>query len=483
MPVENGIQPQVRRGKAITVKTHSRHAYVDASKHMLDDPESEPAEEELLELDAEEEEEEAPPQDDSEELEMWMRQTRRAHLLTPAQEEDLAKKVQAADHARKIRFRMLSEQGGWLLFAHLNGTRYRVNDVLPVEPYELEDHDAFERLLRNYSLEELGLYVIVETDPMSTVDVRSEEDARERLLSNSTVNTAQHDWEKACDRLWRLIHNDQVPMTVERQNLKSPFEVFTREQIKLVLKDGRAAKKQLIESNLRLVVSIAKKYNARGIPLADLIQEGNLGLIRAVEKFDWRKGFRFSTYATWWIRRAIARAIINQGRTIRIPVYVAELINKVMKTANTLQQELHREPTPEEVAEKVQMSPDRVQEMLRVAVEPLSLETPVGEKDNSSIGDFIPSTNMPTPSDVTWSLIRREEIDGILGRLTSRERDVVRLRFGLDDGRARTLEEVGAALNVTRERVRQIELRAMKKLRHIGQELSAQGFTITPNPR
>ncbi len=372
MQVEPKQLNPARRGKSITVRASSRGAYIDANKHMLLD--EEPAAEDLLELEEEEEEEEQ-QQDEGEELEMWMRQTRRAHLLTPAQEEHLAKRVQARD---------LAEQDKWANVAELYN--------LPAN-YKWTDFDR-----------------------------------------------------------------------------------------KDVMRQGMQAKQQLIESNLRLVVSIAKKYNARGIPLADLIQEGNLGLIRAVEKFDWRKGFRFSTYATWWIRRAIARAIINQGRTIRIPVYVAELINKVMKTATALQQELHREATPEEVAEKVGMSTDRVQEMMRVAVEPLSLETPVGEKDNSSIGDFVPSTSMPSPSDVTWNLIRREEIDSILGRLTGRERDVVRLRFGLDDGRARTLEEVGLALNVTRERVRQIELRAMKKLRHIGQELASQGFSITPSP-
>ena len=285
-----------------------------------------------------------------------------------------------------------------------------------------------------------------------------------------------------------IILDDEDEIDIEKIDLSVPDGVSIEDPVRMYLKEigkvpllsaeeeielakrmeegDEEAKKRLAEANLRLVVSIAKRYVGRGMQFLDLIQEGNLGLIKAVEKYDYRKGFKFSTYATWWIRQAITRAIADQARTIRIPVHMVETINKLVRVQRQLLQELGREPSPEEIAENMDIPVERVREIQKISQEPVSLETPIGEEEDSHLGDFIQDDNVPVPAEAAASTLLKEQLVEVLGTLTEREQKVLRLRFGMDDGRARTLEEVGKEFNVTRERIRQIEAKALRKLRH-----------------
>ena len=274
---------------------------------------------------------------------------------------------------------------------------------------------------------------------------------------------------------------DKIDLSVpEGVSIEDPVRMYLKEIGKVSLlsadeeielakrmeKGDEAAKKRLAEANLRLVVSIAKRYVGRGMLFLDLIQEGNLGLIKAVEKFDYRKGYKFSTYATWWIRQAITRAIADQARTIRIPVHMVETINKLIRVSRQLLQELGREPTPAEIGKEMGFSEEKVREIQKISQDPVSLETPIGEEEDSHLGDFIPDEDAPAPAEAASYTLLKEQLSEVLGTLTEREEKVLRLRFGLDDGRTRTLEEVGKEFNVTRERIRQIEAKALRKLRH-----------------
>ncbi len=324
-------------------------------------------------------------------------------------------------------------------------------------------------------------------------DMTLEEEQFDKILETLEQNNVDvlriiDDDEDVSDEEIIMIDEEEVDVDVENIELTVPDGISIEDPVRMYLKEigkvpllsaeeeidlakrmelgDQEAKKRLAEANLRLVVSIAKRYVGRGMLFLDLIQEGNLGLIKAVEKFDYRKGYKFSTYATWWIRQAITRAIADQARTIRIPVHMVETINKLIRVSRQLLQELGREPSPEEIAVDMNMPVERVREILKISQEPVSLETPIGEEEDSHLGDFIQDDNVPVPSDAAAFTLLKEQLVEVLGTLTEREQKVLRLRFGLDDGRARTLEEVGKEFNVTRERIRQIEAKALRKLRH-----------------
>lgn len=333
-------------------------------------------------------------------------------------------------------------------------TTKEITDALEKLDYDVEQMDSFYDSCAANNIEIID--DIITDDSLDMVNPEDDLDQDGVDISISTDGIAIDDPVKIY-----LKEIGRVPLLTSEEEIQLAEKMSSGNE-----KDAKKARKRLAEANLRLVVSIAKKYVGRGMSFLDLIQEGNMGLIKAVEKFDYTKGFKFSTYATWWIRQAITRAIADQARTIRIPVHMVETITKVKKVSSQLLHKNGHDPSPEKIAKELDMSVERVREIMRIAQDPVSLETPIGEEEDSHLGDFIPDDDAPAPAEAASLVLLKEQINQVLSTLTEREEKVLRLRFGLEDGRSRTLEEVGQQFNVTRERIRQIEAKALRKLRH-----------------
>ncbi len=398
---------------------------------------------------------------------MYLREIGRVALLTGEREVELAKAMERGEYLRALKVRLRNEISGQPDADVIGVEIFRAfRDGWPHVEVLLKEVGLFDQTDREYCL---NVALPITRFPEDAIAAASrqldlapeqlEESLRRRVVEWELLPIHIHDvLRQPGSELWP---EESFIFESLRHDLSALERCWER-----AIQDGEAAKVALTEANLRLVVSVAKKYVGRGMSMLDLIQEGNLGLIRAVEKFQHHKGFKFSTYATWWIRQAITRAIADQARTIRIPVHMVETINRLIRTSRRLQQELGREPTSEEIGVEMELDADRVREIIKISQEPISLEMPIGEEEDSSLGDFIEDHKILAPADAASRKMLKEQMDDVLGTLSERERQVLAMRFGLDDGRTRTLEEVGKAFGVTRERIRQIEAKALRKLRH-----------------